>query len=412
MRPAPGRRELGRKPPRDGVAITWLAALLTLLSGGAPGCRQPAAGQPLSLAPAPEPEAPAPDPFCASGRLQAVRRLVLVEQMQRTAIGSFARLSEEQRRALSALTARPDLRAELTLVGPRLLLTLPASHPAGPLEVLIAEDRDEVIAFWPSPRQRIVLPRHRLPDLLDGTSLTSERGGHELEVEAAELGPEDRLPGRSLKLRALSAQIALHYFPEPPKPRSWSLRVGLRLLSADSPPAPTALDPVLALAAPLLGDPAGLSVLGVVRARSGWPLRWEVSVANESRPASPPVLRGEVLESGFATLPSSVVCSERQGYREARELPRPSGGLQVVPPRELAGLRPATAAGPLEVHNRSKHAAYVYADGILLGWVAAGSRVALRGLPEGFYRIYARSPTGARAWGPHDLYVPGPLTLW
>jgi hypothetical protein len=63
------------------------------------------------------------------------------------------------------------------------------------------------------------------------------------------------------------------------------------------------------------------------------------------------------------------------------------------------------------VRNRSGHAAWVYADGVLLGWVAAGKRLALPGLPEGFYRIYARSPSAVRSWGPHDVYVPGPLTL-
>ena len=62
--------------------------------------------------------------------------------------------------------------------------------------------------------------------------------------------------------------------------------------------------------------------------------------------------------------------------------------------------------------NTSTSLAYIHVDGALLGWVApGGGKMSFKGLPEGFCRVYARSPLGIRTWGPLDMYVPGPLTL-
>ena len=83
-----------------------------------------------------------------------------------------------------------------------------------------------------------------------------------------------------------------------------------------------------------------------------------------------------------------------------------------MPAAELAKLRGGKRGGPLRVANHSGHAAYVVVDGLVIGWVSAGSEHAFGGLAAGFYRVYAVTPTAVRSWGPLDTYVPGPVTLY
>jgi hypothetical protein len=65
----------------------------------------------------------------------------------------------------------------------------------------------------------------------------------------------------------------------------------------------------------------------------------------------------------------------------------------------------------LELTNRGPRVAYVYADGVLLGWVGPRQATLLSTGESGYYRITARSLFGTTLWGPRDLYVPGAVRL-
>jgi hypothetical protein len=390
----------------------WRSALFLL---GLASCSAPPAAAPT---PAPSPQAPevSPDELCREGsRLVDARRIELLESIERKPIDSFARLRPEERVRLDALQAKPDQRLLLLRHGPRLAVSLPPSHPLGPVELLVLEDRDEVALHYPDRNQRLLLPRERLADLYDGSARSSVRAGFELElapVAKEELLP-DELPASGPKLRAVSAQLRFRYYPSPERTSAWTLNLGARLHVRDEIVRTPGELPGAALVAalPLLASSEGVDALAAVTEQVGRPVRFTLRVDNESKPAAAaPALRYRVASEGWVRMPARIFCSARAGYRELRARPvRP--GVQLLAPPLLAGLRAARAGGPLEVTNRSAYAALLYLDGALLGHVAAGERMAFRGIPEGYYRIYARSPTGMRAFGPHDLYVPGPLTL-
>ncbi len=392
------------------------AAILILASLA--GCRAPRG----SAATSPPPPAPAvadeDDPRCAEGARALIyaRQLVLTASLDRVPIGSFARLLPAERARLAELQSQPDLRLTLHSFGSRLAFSLPATHPLGPAELLIVDERRDAVIHYADRNQRQVVPREQLVDLVEGSSQSSTRAGHELElapVPAEELAAAE-LPASGTRLRAVRAQIRLRHYPTPERSSSWTLSLALQLLVRDEilSPGTQLPGPALSAALPLLGDDDGLGVLGTLREQVGEPARFTLRVENESKPAGvTPTLRYQVSDQGWVRLPILGFCFRRPGYRDLRGARPERPGLQLIPAASLATLRAAPAGGPLEVHNRSGHTALIYLDGALLGFVSAGARMAFRGIPEGYYRVYARTPTGIRAFGPHDSYVPGPLTL-
>lgn len=66
---------------------------------------------------------------------------------------------------------------------------------------------------------------------------------------------------------------------------------------------------------------------------------------------------------------------------------------------------------PLAVRNSGTRTLYVYADGLLLGWVGPRQEAHWKVLPPGYYRMAAHSLFGTELWGPQDSYVPGPVSL-
>jgi len=65
----------------------------------------------------------------------------------------------------------------------------------------------------------------------------------------------------------------------------------------------------------------------------------------------------------------------------------------------------------LVVQNTTTRAAFVYADGVLLGWIGPRQTHTLRTGEPGYYRVTTRSLFGTTLWGPRDLYVPGEVRL-
>lgn len=66
---------------------------------------------------------------------------------------------------------------------------------------------------------------------------------------------------------------------------------------------------------------------------------------------------------------------------------------------------------PLALRNAGNRTLYVYADGLLLGWVGPRGEAQWKILPPGYYRLAAHSLLGTELWGPQDVYVPGPVSL-
>jgi hypothetical protein len=356
----------------------------------------------------------AADSFCEGGGTIFAHGVTLRTRIDTSTIGSFARLTPLEQRRLDGLLRLPDMEYSVLVMGPRLLLDLPASHPAGAMQILLDDDQDRLVVFLPDKRLRAVLDRDRLPDLLDGASLASERSRFELEVSPSAVTDEEKRSTRvGTKTRAYEVQVALRYFPEPEKTSSWPLRLGLRLLTPDE-LMPFLFEPqLLQIALPLLQSDEGLELLDAMARRTGPPLGWSITVANEEKSkGTAPAVRTTVVDRGMVKVPLSTLCTTRPGYGEARPpLREDRTGLQLVSQAKLSRLREGRTGGPLTVRNRSPYAAQIYVDGVLVGWAASGREVALVGLPEGFYQVYARSPTGLRSWGPFETYVPGPLTL-
>jgi hypothetical protein len=357
--------------------------------------------------PAPPPP-PAVDPDFQDGQLHA-RSYSLTSWIDTSQIGPFARLSPSQRDELRALQSRPDQQLSVLEARGRLLLILPPSHPAGPLEIIIG---DRLAVYSPDRRLRVSLPRDRLLDLLDGAR-TSARSDLEIEVKTAPARAGDRLPTVGARVRRLSVKLALRYLPTPDKPRGWPLRVRFRGLIPDELPGRGVDQPMLQLALPLLVGSGTLPSLEEIAAHGGPLLRWSTTIVNEGRPAAvTPTIRTDVVFHGYQRVACELFSTARRGYTTVRALlGRRDDGRQLATDAVLGRLRSASTAGPLRVTNHSAAAAKIYADGALLGWVAPRRTISFRGLSAGYYRIYAVSGAALQAWGPFDLYVPGPLTL-
>lgn len=345
------------------------------------------------------------------------RSYSLVSRLAPGRWASYARLSRSQQKALDRLIRRSEVRHTLKVADGRVLVTMPRtlSPPrTRPLELLLAEDLDRLVLFSPQRKLRFALPLSRLPDVLDGTA-RSRRAGFELILDAPSAGAAVKLPvPAGLATSTLTARVSLSYFPDRkahrPVPMVQTISVALPDDASRLPWYP----PTLLLALPLLQSPAGLPALESLAFAMGRPpLSWSITTADQSRPReAQPTVVTQVFDQGYVRVPRCELAQHRKDYRDARTLLHPPAqGLQRFKATDLAGLRGTRAAGPLQVTNHSASTAYVYVDGALLGWVAPGAKTSFTSLPAGYYRLYARSPLGVRAWGPRDVHVPGPLTL-
>jgi hypothetical protein len=355
--------------------------------------------------------ATAPDELAAPGVSHVwARRWLLRRRLDPARVGSFARLSPVQRAATDRLVRDSVLTAEVNARGGRVLVRLSRHHPLGPVDLLLAEDRDRLFVFVPESRLSFSQPLRRLPDLLDG------HVGARCVDFAAEIEPATGGRSGNQLAGGLNVALAYSYLPEANRPRRWSIRhrFNLTFLEAPRPFYSVFQQPLLHVALPTLQSRRGRQLLEGLAFRTGEPLAWISTIENEGRPAgAKPTFHVTVERHGWVRVPVDSLSVTRRRYRPGHTpLPSPrADGLQRIPAPRLAGLRDARQTGELTIANRSAHAALVFVDGAMIGWVAPGRRFAFKGFPTGYYRAYAVSPTGVRYWGPKDLYVPGPWTL-
>ena len=363
-------------------------------------------------------KAPAADPDFSCKQFFWARSYSLVSRLATGPASSFARLTDPQQEALARLIRRSEIRHNLKVADGRILITMPrtlAPPRTRPLELLLAEDLDRLVVFSPQRKLRFSLPLQRLPDVLDGVA-RSRRADFNVTLDLTAGDGVKELPvPQGLKATTFSARLALNYFPDrkthKPDPVEQVLSVALQ----DSPRRLPSYPPTLLLALPLLQSPAGRQTLvSLAFAMGRPPLSWAITTTNQARAShAPATIITRIFDQGYIRVPRCELAETRKDFRDARTLLRPQGsGLQRFQARDLAGLRSSKPAGALVLHNKSPSVARVHVDGALLGWVAPnGGKMSFKGLPAGFYRVYARSPLGIRTWGPLDMYVPGPLTL-
>jgi hypothetical protein len=380
--------------------------IVVLLAGCSPaGPAQSGEGKGKDAATAP------PDELAARGVSHVwVQRWILRRRLEPARVGPFARLSPAQRAISDRLVRESVLVTEVDARGGRALVRLSRHHPLGPVDLLLAEDRDRLFVFVPESKLSFSQPLERLHDVLDG------HVGARCDDFKGEL---ERVTGsRSGNQCAGGLNVALsyRYLPDANRPRGWSIRHRFNLTFRDSPRSFYSVfqQPLLHVALPTLQSLRGRLVLESLGFRSGEPLSWISTIENQGRPAGvKPTFHVAVERHGWVRVPVEHLSVARRRYRPGHTpLPSPrADGLQRVPAPRLAGLRSGKQKGELIIANRSTFAALVFVDGAMLGWVAPGRRFAFKGLPAGYYRAYAVSPTGVRYWGPKDLYVPGPWTL-
>ncbi len=281
------------------------------------------------------------------------------------------------------------------------------------LELLLALDQDQLVLFAPPRKLRHAMPLSRLPDLLDGVA-PSHRGDFELDQKPAPDSPRDRLRLGATKHAALEAQLSLRYFPSENKPTNWPIRMALRVESPVRIEPPARIHPLLPLALPLLQSWRGQGVLETITLACGAPSGWSLSVTNENKASRIPLtFVTQITERGYTGIPLARLSSLRPQFQTAplTTILSAEPGHQNKYAQNLQGLRDSKKMGSLTVHNPTKTLVYIYADGVLLGWVGPGGKMSFKNIPEGFFRIFAISPTGLRSWGPLDSYIPGPVTL-
>jgi hypothetical protein len=408
---------------RGPKAATLLAAVALALL---PACR----GLPESIASSGKDAGSKPktaSPKRAASEHVYARHWVVSYRLDSRTIGSFARLSTSQRVGLARMTDRTWARWLLYAHDGRLLIRPPLRHPLGNVELLLADDTDSVTIFQPRRRLRYTVRRDRLPDLFDGVR-ASERTDFKATLEPVAVLAADREGiDRRVKLRAYRSEMSLRYIPRSGRARAWPLRLRLRLAVADDPWHWPFQQPLLHFGLPLLQARRGLLALeGLAWRAGGQPISWTLSVNNEGKPSGVnPSLVARVEDRGHVRLRLETFEEQRTGYRVSRVRPGARrAGAQLVPATQLVRLRhglagatppakakQATLKQGLKLDNRSDHTAYIYIDGAQVGWVAPRETYTIKGLTAGYYRVFCVSPTLVRSWGPHDIYLPGPLTL-
>ncbi len=157
-------------------------------------------------------------------------------------------------------------------------------------------------------------------------------------------------------------------------------------------------------------------LLAPLRRRHRWPLTVDLRPADTSS-ASSPWLRVTFLlqERRRRKVPSRLLCiPPGPGYRRLFGPLTFAKGRQLLhpkPPHPLKRRKGDPRRPTLLVHNHTHRASFVYADGVLLGWVGPAQTFTLRPGEPGYYRVTARSLFGTTHWGPRDLYVPGEIHL-
>lgn len=352
-------------------------------------------------------------PSAGAQDLVTTHRYALHIKLDTTLVSTFTNLKSSQRRALDRLINRPFAEWKVHVMGQRLLIALPESHPAGALHLLLTDDSVEMVVTRPGQKTRYALAADLLPDVLDVRG-PSARTDFDMSIQDATDG--QRFPGpldRNLKMRAFSSQLRLRYYSEPDRPRSWPVRLTLHLSVPDDPPLYPFHQPLLHAALPLLQTRRGLLVLESLAFFTGSPHWWSLTVVNEGKPSvAPPTFIAWLRDQGYRRIPFGEISDLGSEIRRKSRLPRPDrSGMQLVRASDLSALRSTKHRGPLKIRNHSGFAAYIFVDGVPLGWVSPGHNHSFSGVPAGYWRIYGVSPSGVRSWGPHDTYVPGALTL-
>lgn len=65
----------------------------------------------------------------------------------------------------------------------------------------------------------------------------------------------------------------------------------------------------------------------------------------------------------------------------------------------------------LRVRNRTPFIIIVYVGGVRLGWMRPYRVGLIRGLTNGYHRMYAHSRYGTTSWGPRFVWIPGTWNL-
>jgi hypothetical protein len=398
------------------IALLVLVALLPL----APACREVLSRVDRSQQRGPTEPKPAPAARRGPSAVVNARHWTVSYRLDPSAIGSFAVLKTRERQNLEHLINRSWVEWQVFSLDGRLLVRPPRNHPLGTVELLLAEDLERLIVFSPQRRRRFSTELERFPDLLDGVPASARVDfgvDRELDHRGSPTTPADYAGlERRVRVRSHRTAITLRYRPQARRPRAWPLRLELRLVFPDEPLPWPGQRPLLHIALPLLQNPRGRLVLEGLACGTGTPVAWSSTLQNEGKPSKvAPTLHARVRDNGYSRLRPELFEEERPGYRSVRATPGGrEPGAQLVPSGRLAPLRrekPPEGGKGLVVDNRAAHAAYVYVDGLLLGWVGPRRSMTFTGLPAGYYRVFCVTPTTVRSWGPRDLYVPGPVVL-
>lgn len=350
------------------------------------------------------------DPYTGAGTVRA-RHFVMRQSIHPPSPSAFARLDGDQRAARRRLIAKGALVYKLYASADRLLVELPANHPLGGMELLLADDIAQLVVF-DRERWRYPLDRSRLPDILDLAARSTRE-----EIKAGVVRPPAAIAasagsGEARATDAHAAEISLRYRPDPSRAEIWTVRQRL-LWRSQATGGKTYTRVLFQLPLPLLHGRRGQLVVESLAALGGSLDRYERSVANESFPDGAPVrFTGTIRDLGWAKLPGERFAAARPGYRLAGRFDTSRrAGAQLVGRTQLGHIRSGKPGGKLRLRNRSTCAALVFVDGVMVGWVGRGHEQAFTGLPRGYYRVFAASPSGVRSWGPRDLYLPGLWTL-
>ena len=167
------------------------------------------------------------------------------------------------------------------------------------------------------------------------------------------------------------------------------------------------------LALPLALLPKDAHLGRLLRSLSSTPRGWIRVVDNQSATEVTPLRLAVTLEDrGWVSMPLRHFATTQPGYRRMHQQDPPTqAGVQTLPVSRLVHLRSGAPGASLLVHNPSAVAAFVYIDGVRLGWVSPEHKLRFEGMPQGYYRVFVHSPSGVRSWGPRDMYLPGELRL-
>lgn len=326
--------------------------------------------------------------------LYYVEEIVLETGLDRRGIGSFYRGTTRELARIAKLQGHATQTITLYRSLDRLLWVLPKDHPSELNSILLADDMNALIASDEHQRD-YWLDRETLPDLLDGT-FPSERAAFStkqgsptdpLEIEFHLRSPRNQIVDWKIQLLT---NLKFQFRHNPHEPQSW-LHVVLPHLQASE-----GYGILEWLDYNTDTTPTILTTISNEDALDSLPPRWATRITSRRWK--------QKHRHEFAIPPKDRL------IRKIHPTPQRSG-KQLLSPTDLVGIRASSSTGTLVVTNRSGFSAYLYADGILLGWIAAKSEMTFEGIPTSFYRIYATTPTGIRSWGPADIYIPGSFSL-